>query len=193
MPQEQEPAHDAGTSKYEKQSRRPVIGVDLDECLGRFVPQLCLFHNATYGTNLTPEDFTSYYFHEVWGGSRSSADEKMNEFFDSPFFLDGIPIVEGAERVLRKHAASFDFHIVTSRQDALLEHTRRWVDANYPGLFTELHFGNHYAKDGVVQTSKPELCRAIEAVLIIDDNLRYATECAAAGIPAYLFGERVRE
>lgn len=173
-------------------SQKPVLAIDVDEVLGQFVRQLCLFHNHNYGTSLTPEDFESYFFHEVWGGSRSSADAKMDEFFDSPFFLDGIPVVEGAERVLRKHAANFDLHVVTSRQDVLRAHTRRWVDANYPGLFAELHFGNHFSKDGV-QKSKPELCSAIGAVLIIDDNMRYATQCAAAGIPAYLFGERERE
>ena len=45
--------------------RRPVIAVDVDEVLGHFVPQLCAFHNNTHGTELTPDDFTSYYFHEV--------------------------------------------------------------------------------------------------------------------------------
>lgn len=179
--------------------RRKVIAVDLDEVLGSFVPQLCLFHNHKYGTSLTPEDFNSYCFDQVWGGSRSSADDKMHEFFESDFFLgdtaagksgQGIPCIEGALRVLQKHAAHFELHIVTSRQHVLQEHTRRWVSANYPGLFAELHFGNHFSKDGV-QTSKPDLCKAISAVVIIDDNMRYATECAAAGIPAYLFGENL--
>lgn len=166
-----------------------VLAIDVDEVLGQFVRQLCLFHNHGYGTSLTPEDFNSYYFHEVWGGSRTSADAKMDDFFASPFFLQGIPVVDGAETVLRKHAANFELHVVTSRQHVLREHTRQWVDANYPGLFAELHFGNHFSKEGV-QRSKPELCRSIGAALIIDDNMRYATECAAAGIPAYLFGER---
>lgn len=41
-------------------SKHPVVAVDVDEVLGRFVPQLCSFHNDTYGTSLTPEAFTCY-------------------------------------------------------------------------------------------------------------------------------------
>lgn len=43
-----------------KGSKRPVVAVDLDEVLGQFVPQLCAFHNDTYGSTLTPEAFTCY-------------------------------------------------------------------------------------------------------------------------------------
>lgn len=48
-----------------REPKRPVVAVDVDEVLGYFVSQLCAFHNKNYGTELTPEDFTSYYFHEV--------------------------------------------------------------------------------------------------------------------------------
>eukprot|EP00903_Cladosiphon_okamuranus_P006052 g5967.t1 len=177
------PAAAAGATKQK-------IAVDLDEVLGGFVPQLCLFHNHNYGTALTPEDFNTYYFHETWGGSREGADEKVREFFKSEFFLGGgrgIPVVEGASAVLTKHAANFELHIVTSRQDVLQEHTREWVELHYPGLFETLQFGNHFG--GGAQRTKAELCRLVGAALIIDDNGRYASECAAEGIQAYLFGD----
>lgn len=175
--------------------KRPVVAVDVDEVLGQFVPQLCAFHNGTYGTSVTPEHFKCYNFNEVWGGTREQADTKMRRFFQSPYFLEGVtghglPVVEGAAEVLRRHSRSFELHIVTSRQDVLQEHTRAWVQKHYPDIFTEsnFHFGNHFSSQGTVR-SKPDLCRAIDAVLIIDDNMRYATECAAAGIRTCLFGE----
>ncbi len=174
------------------EGEKRVLAIDIDEVLGQFVLQLCRFHNESYGTSLAPEDFSSYYFHEVWGGSRSTANDKMRDFFQSRHFLEGIPVVHGALEVLRKHAANFELHIVTSRQDILQAHTRKWITDNYPDVFADLHFGNHFSEEGV-QRSKPELCRSIGAALIIDDNMRYATQCAEAGIPAYLFGERKRE
>lgn len=53
------------TTASAREPKRPVVAVDVDEVLGYFVSQLCAFHNKNYGTELTPEDFTSYYFHEV--------------------------------------------------------------------------------------------------------------------------------
>jgi hypothetical protein len=44
---------------------KPVLAIDVDEVLGRFVPVLAEFHNATYSTTLTADDFHSYNFVEV--------------------------------------------------------------------------------------------------------------------------------
>ena len=125
---------------------------------------------------------------QVWGGTRAEADDKMHDFFESPYFLDGLPVVEGAAEVLRKHSETLELHVVTSRTNVLTEHTVWWIDANYPGVFADLHFGNHYGQG--VARSKPDLCRAIDAVMMIDDNMHYATQCAEAGIRTCLFGER---
>lgn len=176
--------------------KRPVVAVDVDEVLGRFVLQLCAFHNGTYGTSLMPEDFKCYNFHEVWGGTREEADSKMRMFFTSPYFLEGssghgIPIIEGAAEVLRKNSQRFELHVVTSRQHVIEEHTKAWIDLYYPGIFDNVHFGNHFSDHGEVR-SKSDLCRSIDAVAIIDDNLNYARECAAAGFRTFLFGELSR-
>lgn len=174
--------------------KRPVVAVDVDEVLGRFLLQLCAFHNGTYDTSLTPEDFKCYNFHEVWGGTREQADSKMRMFFTSSYFLEGssgrgIPVIEGAAEVLRKNSERFELHVVTSRQHLIEEHTKAWIDKFYPGIFgRNIHFGNHFSDQGEVR-SKSELCRSIDAVAIIDDNLYYATECAAAGFRTFLFGE----
>ena len=42
-----------------------VVGVDLDEVLGGFIPALCLWHNDKYGTDLDVNSFHSYKFCEV--------------------------------------------------------------------------------------------------------------------------------
>jgi hypothetical protein len=53
-------------------------------------------------------------------------------------------------------------------------------------LFEEVHFGNHFALEGVARP-KSEICRSIGARVLIDDNPRYAAECAEAGIHVLLF------
>ncbi|KAG5190639.1 hypothetical protein JKP88DRAFT_232053 [Tribonema minus] len=100
----------------------------------------------------------------------------------------GIPIIAGAKEVLKKYADRFDFHVVTSRQNLLEAETLRWLKHWYPGVFRGVEFGNHYAQEGI-HRSKPDMCKEIGACLLIDDSMRYATQCASAGIPVVLFGD----
>ena len=174
---------------------RPVLAVDLDEVLGGYLPAFVDFNNATYGTNLSVADFHSYMFWEVPGmnlSSREASIERVYEFHASKYFgrIEALPGAKLALDVLRKH---FDLHVVTSRQTDIEPQTREWIEQFFPDTFTALHFGNHFgkpSKNGVVaKVSKPDMCARIRAVALIDDSIDYARQCAAAGIPVFLFGD----
>lgn len=47
-----------------------------------------------------------------------------------------------------------------SRQNAIKEHTIEWIEKHYPGLFQEIHFGNHFALDGQSRP-KSDICKYI--------------------------------
>ena len=81
----------------------------------------------------------------------------------------------------------FELHVVTSRQADIEVQTRAFVDKHFPDTFVALHFGNHFGKGGA-KVSKPDMCAKIGAVALIDDSLDYARQCAAAGVPTFLFG-----
>ena len=111
----------------------------------------------------------------------------MDGFFASTHFINIKPIPHAFETLL-KLKDDYDLHIVTSRQFAIQDATLEWIELHYPGLFSAVHFGNHYSKDGKMR-SKPEMCRDIGAVLLIDDSLQYAMHCYKADIPVLLFGD----
>jgi hypothetical protein len=48
--------------------------------------------------------------------------------------------------------------MIRSRQNAIKDHTIEWIENNFSGLFDEIHFGNHFALDGVSR-AKSEICR----------------------------------
>ena len=50
----------------------------------------------------------------------------------------------------------------------------------------QVYFGNHFALEGNSR-KKSEICASIGAHVLIDDNVGYASECAAAGIQVLLF------
>lgn len=56
---------------------KPVLAFDMDEVLARFAHSLARFHNDQYGTQLTEGSFTSYHFHEVWGGTVAECNQKV--------------------------------------------------------------------------------------------------------------------
>ena len=67
-------------------------------------------------------------------------------------------VVAGALHSLQRLKASSELVIVTSRQHIIQQPTLQWLELHYPGIFQEVHFGNHWALEG---KSKPksEICR----------------------------------
>ncbi|XP_031097290.1 uncharacterized protein LOC116001546 isoform X1 [Ipomoea triloba] len=66
------------------------------------------------------------------------------------------------------------------------DHTVEWIEKHYPGLFQNMYFGNHFALNGK-SIPKSEICRSLGAKVLIDDNPRYAIECAEVGMKVLLF------
>jgi len=172
-------------SKIASHMKKPVLAVDIDEVLGQFVFAICAWHNQHYNTSHSPEHFESYNFRNVFGGEG----DKVFEFFESEYFKAGIPLVDGAKYSIERLNNIFELHIVTSRQLEIEEITRTWINTHFPNLFYEIHFGNHLPRDNNRQLSKPEMCKAIGAIAIIDDSVLYTNQCATEGIHSFLFGD----
>lgn len=57
--------------------------VDIDEVLAKFLDALISYHNDTFGSSLALQDFHSYLFKDVWGGTY---EEGFFKIFLLPFF-----------------------------------------------------------------------------------------------------------
>ena len=147
---------------------KPIIGLDLDECLGQFVFNLALFYNERKGTHYTVDDFHSYSFWEVWGGTREEADKVISDFFKSPYFVNGIPVVEGAFEALTQLNRKYDIYIVTSRHKCIEDITRKWIGQHFPGLIKDIFIGNLWNKEG----------KKMFAILPCGDGVEQRRTCA---------------
>ncbi|CAN6880792.1 unnamed protein product [Brassica oleracea] len=163
-----------------------VVAVDVDEVLGNFVSALNRFIADRYLSNHTVSEYHVYEFFKIWNCSRNEADIRVHEFFKTSYFKKGIHPLPGAHKTLHKLSRYCELSVVTSRQNAIKDHTLEWLDMHFPGLFKQIHFGNHFALHG---ESKPksEICRSFGAEVLIDDNPRYAEECANIGMKVLLF------
>ncbi|KAE8689170.1 Lysine-ketoglutarate reductase/saccharopine dehydrogenase bifunctional enzyme [Hibiscus syriacus] len=163
-----------------------VVAVDVDEVLGNFVSALNRFIADRYSLNHTVSEYHVYEFFRIWNCSRDEADIRVHEFFKTPYFKKGIHPLPGAHMALHKLSRFCSLSVVTSRQNVIKDHTIEWLEKHYPGLFQEIHFGNHFALDGKSRP-KSKICRSLGAKILIDDNPRYALECAQVGIRVLLF------
>lgn len=64
----------------------------------------------------------------------------------------------GALHSLQRLAATCDLVVVTSRQHCIRGPTLEWIERHFPGVFAEVHFGNHWALEGQSK-AKSEICR----------------------------------
>lgn len=99
----------------------------------------------------------------------------MHEFFASPHFQDGLELVPGAQAALQRLSKHYRLVVVTSRQFVIENETHAWLDRHFPGVFSAVVFGNHYGLQGE-KRSKPDLCRDLNAEILIDDSVQYARE-----------------
>lgn len=163
-----------------------VVAVDVDEVLGSFLTALNKFIADRYLSKHAISEYSVYEFFRIWNCSRAEADIRVHEFFKTDYFTLGIHPIPGARHALQKLSTFCNLSVVTSRQNVVKGHTIDWIEKHYPGLFQEIHFGNHFALDG---TSKPKsvICGSFGAHVLIDDNPRYALECAEIGMKVLLF------
>ncbi|XP_042468976.1 uncharacterized protein LOC122051770 isoform X1 [Zingiber officinale] len=173
-----------GSSKHVNQ--KLIVAVDVDEVLGSFLSALNKFIADRYSSNHSVAEYFVYEFFKIWKCSRAEADIRVHEFFKTSYFKSGIFPIPGARHTLRNLSTFCNLSVVTSRQNAIKDHTLEWIEEHYPGLFQEIHFGNHFALDGVSRP-KSEICRSLGAHVLIDDNPKYALECAEIGIRVLLF------
>jgi uncharacterized HAD superfamily protein len=151
------------------------IGVDLDEVLADYLSAVIDFHNASFGSSLKKEDFVSYKFWEIWGGTVDEAIDKIYEFNKTDFFKKIKP-VPGSQEVLDVLKQNHELFVITSRQQDFANETKAWLDEHFPGVFQGVHFTNKYSKSGESR-SKLSVCDELEIDVLIEDSLDYALEC----------------
>eukprot|EP00887_Chlorella_sp_A99_P002944 scaffold24.g2944.t1 len=175
-----------GSSLSSLEGGRLRVAVDVDEVLGRFVHSLNKFLEEAYGLQHEVGDYWVYEFARIWGCSADESNHRVHTFFQSHHFAGGIEPIPGAYDSLSRLRDACELVVVTSRQHVIQAPTLEWLQSHFPGVFSEVHFGNHFAMSGASR-KKSEICAAIGADVLIDDNPSYALECAQAGIRVLLY------
>lgn len=166
---------------------KPVIAVDVDEVLSPYLLGLVAWHNNEYGTQYTFQDFYSYEFYKVWGGTREEAIVKGGLYFQSRGPV--VPLADSV-RVLNRLKQDFTLIVVTSRPLIHKSQTETWIREHFGHIFAEILLCNHWRLDDTSPVmKKSEACALHGAEYLIDDFPHYVEEVAHAGITGLLFGD----
>jgi 5'(3')-deoxyribonucleotidase len=165
---------------------KPVLALDFDELFFPFVPELIQYVNPLRGWSLSLEDFHTFEFNEVWGGTPREALDLVDSFFAD---LSHVPDpIDGAADAIEALKAEYSLIIVTARLDALRQKTMDWIDVHFPKAFDSVHLCNLYGPHAV-RKPKADVCKELGAVGLVDDSLHHTAEVARQGMRAILFGD----
>lgn len=165
-----------------------LIGVDIDDVLADLVNPFTEFHNRTYGTSLTKENFIHYALWQVIGGTHEEDLRKMAEFEKTTYY-SGMKPITGAISAIEILAANHNLIVITSRTYYMMDSTQRWINNHFPNKFQNVHFAQNYQGTGLDKKKKSEIVSELKVDFLIEDNFDYAAECARQGVKTLLFNQ----
>jgi hypothetical protein len=118
-----------------------VIAVDFDDTICYTNVAICKWHNEKFGTDLSIDDFHSYYYWKNPGfGTPTETMKKIEEFLLSEHVNDLAPI-EGAQRGTKAlKDAGYRLVVITARMHQIADNSIQWLEKNFPGIFDTVYF-----------------------------------------------------
>jgi|SRR3989344_14316 len=161
------------------------IGIDIDEIIAEQLDELVKFYYKRTGKLIPKNKFHSYYWPDVWNIPLEEAKQIDKDFKNSEHYENILPVKDSVRSInylVRKN----ELIIITSRPVIFKEKTTNWI-RKHLGEFPikiihsdEAHKVNSHSK-------KSDICLSEGIKIMVEDDLRYAKDCAENGIRVILF------
>lgn len=167
------------------------IAIDIDDVIADTNEAMRLWGNQVSGVELSPEhykvegEYWSYY-ERIW--ATHNIDDRLNfDDFESELIEDQthVPLVASAAFAVKELRTRYSVVLLTSRNPALEDGTRRWLKEHIADDI-ELFFAKNVRMN--IGKSKGELCKEMGVSLLIDDNIDHCQSAIENGVEAILFG-----
>jgi uncharacterized HAD superfamily protein len=172
-----------------KPASKPIIAIDVDEVLASNAEGFVEFSNQQWGTNLTVDDYHEHWG-ELWRVNEEETEKRAVEYHTSGT-IQKLKAIAEAKEALENLSKNYSLIVLTSRRAIVERETKEWIEANYPGVFEEVHFAGIWdkvKKDRMSMTKAGRL-KQLKADYFIDDQPRHCFAAAEAGIKTLLFGD----
>lgn len=168
-----------------------TIAIDIDDTLARFQKGFLMYFNKLTGSTIKESDINSYDFYvkSLPDLSRKEIFQKMIAFYDTDEFKNLEPLKYSQETV-KKLAEDNTLYVVTSRPDYISIPSIMWLEEHYPSIFNDYFFTNQFgAKPNAHVQTKSEVCKKLDASILIEDSFAHATEAIENGFRAILINK----
>lgn len=160
------------------------IGIDIDEVVVEFLEGYLKHFNLKKSSCFEIKDFHSYNFWEVLPISKDEAISLADEFFNSE--LSGnLSFVQNGKEGLKKLASKNNLIFITARPLSWKSKTHKFFENHLPDEKYEIVFSSDFHNNS--SSKKSDICLSLGVSLLIEDNKKYALDCAEKGIKVLLF------
>lgn len=125
---------------------KPILQLDHDETLVKFIPKLNEFYNNKFNKNLKLEDYSNYELSKSWKCSEDKVLRILDEFYETDSFKN-LPINEGAQEALEKLVKWYNPIVVSARPSKVMNITRRQIDKYFKMIPLENVFHSYFPGD----------------------------------------------
>ncbi len=163
-----------------------VIGIDLDEVLSESVNQILKIHNHQINwKKIKKSDISSYYLHDIpdLNISKKQCIKRFRDGLMHKSFEDTKSVIWAQTKLKELKKKWYKLIVITARREVFKKPTIDRLDKNFGWLISDVLFADHFTKN---EKNKSELCKQVNAKIMIEDNLEYAIELASNGIKVYL-------
>ena len=161
------------------------VAIDLDDVLAAHAEAFVQFSNELYKTNLTVGDYHDHWS-EIWRVEEEEAERRSAEFH-TPGVIMAFGAKDEAVDILNRLKERYELFVVTARRKKLIDVTQEWLDKEFPGVFSDVHFVPIWEPNNTV--TKADISKEIGATYLIDDLVQHCNLAAESGIQALLFGD----
>lgn len=158
---------------------RKAIAVDIDEVLCPFLIPMAKWRGLKIKKKKYP-----YVYREVFDIPELKSREMVYEFYESDDFRNLEPLPGAWKGMAKLYDNGYKIYVVSGRQSRVRDETERWLGWNFPFQIHDLILTNSYMP---CEIQKSDICKAIGANIIIDDNYDICVQCEQEHIKAYNF------
>jgi 5'(3')-deoxyribonucleotidase len=157
------------------------IAIDLDEILSDTLTSVLDYYNTIHKTSIKREDFHSYNYWEIWGGSRERAVKLIADYYKTDYFKNIKPVAGSIDGINKLKELGYEMYVVTGRSVEYKKQAINWLDKYFKNMFKDIFFADTFSVD-IETKKKSEICKENGLKLIVEDDPYHIEDCTKAGI-----------
>lgn len=173
-------------------AQRTTIVLDCDGVLADLCNPFEKFIESYYQRPLVYKNSTAYLLRDSLGISEAEERNLVTGFYHSRFF-ETIQPYEGARKMVRHLSYHFNLAVATARPSWLREKTHCWHYRCFSPVPLPVYHTGEYEPENADFLSKEELCRHLNAPLIVEDRPSNVLSCAEQGIRVILISHNYNQ